>query len=625
MLRLNRRLLVIIHDLFAVILAWQIAWLARFNFEFPYYEWQLSFKLLPLVILLQAVVLFRSRLYRGIWRFASLPDLGNIITAAFLGTVFITIALFIFFRLELIPRSILILYPFFLVFALGAPRLGYRIYKDHGMFLNINSAFDLNVKKALIIGAGKAGEMLARDMIRDGTYQPIGFLDDNPALKGAEIQGIKIHGEVYNVKDVCENNEVDNIVVAIPSSNSKEMRRIVEECEKTGLPISTLPSLSHMLNSKNVLSSLRDVSIEDLLGREKVQLDWQNIKNSISGKTVIVTGGGGSIGSALCEQIIELKPLRLIIVEHSELNLYQIEKKLINETTNTSLICILGNVCDKSQMQTLFEEYVPDIVFHAAAYKHVPILEAQPREALKNNILGTKVIADLSLKYKLEKFVLISTDKAVHPSNILGVSKRIAETYVESIDKNHETKFITVRFGNVLDSAGSVVPLFRQQIKQGGPVTVTHQDITRYFMTIDEAAQLILQAGSMGEGGEIFVLDMGEPVKIQYLAEQMIKLSGLRVNDDVQILHTGLRPGEKMYEELFYSSEQQVKTSHEKIFLAKHTTDFASINKIDMLIEENINNNTQGLKQILFDFMTSLNELNSESQNSKNNIIDFNR
>lgn len=621
MLNISKKTQVIIHDLLMGCFAWLLAWFTRFNFELSFQEWPISLYGLPIVFFIQGGVFWYFRLYRGVWRFASIPDLWNIFRAAVVGSLLITLTLFIVLRLEGVPRSILLLYPVFLIFLLGGSRLAYRFWKDHKLSIKARQ----QGKRALIIGGGRAGEMLIREIFREGSYMPVAILDDNKALKGAEIHGVKILGEIIKTSHVCNDLDIELIIIAIPSASRDEMKHIIEICEQINIPMRTLPSIGEMVGDANTLDKLRHVSIEDLLGREKVKLDWNNINSIISNKTVMVTGGGGSIGSALCEQIIKLNPQQLIIIEHSEFNLYKVEKELQSKNINIRFTYILGDICDKAHMRDIFTQYAPQLVLHAAAYKHVPILEAQPREALKNNILGTKVMADLSLEYKVEKFILISTDKAVNPTNILGVSKRIAETYVESIDKTEETKFITVRFGNVLDSAGSVVPLFREQIKKGGPVTVTHKDITRYFMTIDEAAQLILQAGSMGQGGEIFVLDMGEPVKIQYLAEQMIKLSGLRIDTDVQITYTGLRPGEKMYEELFYGSEQQVETSHKKIFLAKHTTNFESIHKIDMLLKDNVDNNSSDLKQKLFDFMLSLNMLSEKTDTSTNNIVDFNR
>jgi FlaA1/EpsC-like NDP-sugar epimerase len=581
MLKFQKKTLVIFHDLLVSVFAWQFAWWARFNFSFPFENWEVSVFTIPIIVILQIIIFRRFRLYRGIWRFASIPDLWNIFRASIVGALSVTLICFVLFRLEGIPRSILILYPFFLMFFLGAPRLGYRVWKDHSFNINTIAVS----KRVLIIGAGRATDMLVREMIREGSYIPVGILDDNTQLKSSEIHGIRVLGNIESVKDVCVKHEVDIIIIAIPSANSHQMRAIVEKCELTGLPIRTLPGIQDMVSVTEALPKLREVSIEDLLGREKIEMDWDEVRIELVNKKVLVTGGGGSIGSELCVQISKLQPSKLIIFERSEFNLYKIEQTLSG--LGVSAEYILGDLCDIDKVENVFKIYSPDFIFHAAAYKHVPILERDAREAIRNNILGTKNIADTASKYNSSRFILISTDKAVNPTNVLGATKRLGELYIEFINKLSKTNFITVRFGNVLDSDGSVVPLFREQINAGGPITVTHPEITRYFMTIREASQLILQASKMGVGGEIFVLDMGEPVKINYLAEQMIRLSGLEPNKEIFIEYSGLRPGEKMYEELFYSDEIREKTTHRKILLAKHSV--TSLQDLDIKINKIIN------------------------------------
>jgi len=547
------------------VLAWCVSWLARFNFVFAYDNWEKSLSLIPIIIIFQLVIFQRFRLYLGVWRFASIPDLRNICRASVIGALSITLFCFIAFRLEGIPRTILILYPFFLIFFLGAPRLIYRVWRDHRFdFKTISDS-----RRALIIGAGNAADMLVREILRDSNYVPIGLLDNNEQLFHSEIHGIRVLGKIDNVVNICKKKDIDIILISIPSANSDQMRSIVKNCELTGLPIKTLPGIQELISTHEVLSNLRELSIEDLLGREKVELDWNDLQKALTNKTVLVTGGGGSIGCELCYQILKLGPERLIILERSEFNLYRAEKR-INKST-VSVDFVLGDLCDKEKVDHVLNTYSPDLIFHAAAYKHVPILEKNVREAVRNNILGTKNIVDLANQHKCEKFILISTDKAVNPTNVLGASKRAAELYVEGMNNTSDTSFLTVRFGNVLDSDGSVVPLFKEQISKGGPVTVTHPEITRFFMTIREACQLILQASRMASGGEIFVLNMGTAVKINYLAEQMIRLSGFIPNKDISINYTGLRPGEKMYEELFYESEVIENTPYEKILLAKHT------------------------------------------------------
>ena len=562
----NIRMIIILHDLCMCMIAWQVAWWIRFNLEFPFFNWQLSLYTLPMVLLVQGLAFWRFKLYKGLWRFASLPDLWNIFRAAIIGALSITLVLFISIRLEGIPRSILVLYPVLLIFLLGGSRLGYRFWKDHSFRLNPSDT----ARKILIVGAGSAGEMLVREMLRDGGYNPIGFIDDNPNIRNSELHGIPIIGTVDDILTVNQRYDIDRIVIAVPTATDEEMQKIVNNCEAIGVPIRTLPKLQEMVSPHAVLDELKEVSIEDLLGREKVELDWEIIQQGITNKIVLVSGGGGSIGSELCHQIARLNPAGLIVYEHSEFNLYNIQMEISKTYPEVPLHAVLGNICDRDNVEQILNQHRPNILFHAAAYKHVPLLQDQIRVAAQNNIFGTKNLAELAIKYNCEKFVFISTDKAVNPANVLGASKRIAEMYCEWMNQRAVTKFITVRFGNVLGSAGSVVPLFRSQIKAGGPVTVTDPEITRFFMTIREACQLILQSSAMGNGGEIFVLDMGKPVKISYLAEQMIKLSGRKPNQDIKITYTGLRPGEKLYEELFYENEDRKETQHVKILLANH-------------------------------------------------------
>ncbi|MCS3904390.1 FlaA1/EpsC-like NDP-sugar epimerase [Methylohalomonas lacus] len=579
---LNRRLTIILHDLGMAAVAWYLAWLARFNLAFPYPRWELSLQLLPEILIIQGFVFWYFGLYRGLWRFASIPDLWNIIKAALLGALSISLVLFIQTRLQGIPRSILVLYPLFLILLLGGPRLGYRLFKDRRLTL------DRSVKKrVLIIGAGRAGETLVRDMLREEGGAPVGFLDDDPELAGSRVHGLPVYGGIDQVKRVVDQYEVDLIIIAVPSATGQQMQRIVAACEETNLPMRTLPSLQDMMSGRPALSDLRELSIEDLLGRDKVDLDWPAIRQGIHQKVVLVSGGGGSIGSELCRQIAALAPAQLIIVERSEFNLYRIHADLEANYPQVPLVAVLGDVCDRQTVDRVLEQYQPQVIFHAAAYKHVPILEQYLREAVQNNIIGTRHMAESAARHACEKFVLISTDKAVNPINMLGKTKRAAEILCDSMNGQSATRYITVRFGNVLGSDGSVVPLFQRQIREGGPVTVTHPDMQRYFMTIPESCQLILQAGAMGEGGEIFVLDMGQPVRIAYLAEQMIRLSGQVPNRDIEIQFTGLRPGEKLDEELFHDGEMVAETCHPKILLARHTRcSHAALNELWQAMQE---------------------------------------
>ncbi len=565
---LSPRTAVIVHDLLMIALAWELAWLARFNFSLPTDNyWQANLKTLPLVLLVQGLIAWRFGLYRGLWRFASLPDLWNIFRAALLGALSVTLVLFVAIRLEDVPRSVLILYPMFLIFLLGGPRLAYRLYKDHSLNLHATSPG----KRVLILGAGRAGEAVARDMLRDDSYLPAGFLDDSPRLLKARIQGVPVLGRIADLAGVVADYDIDMLFIAIPSAGNAEMQRIVGLCAGTGKPVRTLPPLSAMLgNEAQPLSELKEVSIDDLLGRDKVELDWGLIRDGLAGRRVLVTGGGGSIGSELCRQVARMGPRSLLIFEQSEFNLYEIERSLRAEFPALDIQARLGDVLDRQAVARAFTDFAPHIVFHAAAYKHVPILQSQAREAARNNIVGTRILAEAADRAACEKFVMVSTDKAVNPSSVMGASKRVAEMFCEALNRRSGTRFVTVRFGNVLGSAGSVVPLFQEQIRNGGPVTVTHREMRRYFMTIPEASQLILQAGAMGQGGEIYVLDMGEPVRIAFLAEQMIRLSGKQPGVDIPIEYTGVRPGEKLHEELFHQSEDLVATGHAKILQARH-------------------------------------------------------
>jgi len=569
--RMYPRLLVILHDMIMVAVAWILAVVIRYQLPLELHVQNILWQVLPLVVLIQSLVLAYNGLHRSIWRFASIPDFSLILRSTLIGTLIIALSLFLFNRFEGIPRSSLAFYPLLAIFFLGTPRLLYRFFREQSISFLLRRQ---QGKRVLLLGAGSSGDMLARDMLRNpnGGYIPVGFLDDQIRLQGGKVQGVPVLGQVDTVCTVVEALKIDVIIIAMPSISDAQMRRIVELCEQCQKPFLTLPKLDNMMATGQAVNiySLRDVSIDDLLGREKVQLDWHSIAQRLKEKVVMVSGGGGSIGAELCQQIARLNPTCLIIFERSEFNLYQIDMQLREHFPDLVLHACLGDVTDKVAVDHILERYKPVVVFHAAAYKHVPMLQDQTREAVRNNILGTQTLAEAADRHQCKAFVLISTDKAVNPTNIMGTTKRIAEIFCQALNARSETDFITVRFGNVLGSAGSVVPLFKKQIAKGGPVTVTHPEISRYFMTIPEACQLILQAGAMGEGGEIFVLDMGKPVTIRYLAEQMIRLSGKRPNEDIDIVYTGLRAGEKLYEELFHTEEKLRKTPHQKIFRAAH-------------------------------------------------------
>ena len=565
---------IVVHDLLMSACAWQLAWWTRFNFEFPYPGWRLALETMPLVMLAQGAVFWRYGLYRGLWRFASIPDLLNIMRAAALGALSVTLLLFIVFRLEGVPRAILVLYPILLLLGLGAPRLGYRLWKD-----SLVGAGGDGRRRVLIIGAGRAAELLAREMRRDGAYQPVGFLDDDARLHEHEVHGVRVLGRIADLPGISRACDPALLMIAIPSADNEQMRRIVEICELTDLPIQTLPILSELAAVSGVLREVRKISIDDLLGRDKVELDREMIRDGLSGKTILVSGGGGSIGGELCRQLRELKPRKLIIFERSEANLYRVQQEMRaaaagDDSAADAIEFALGDVCDAGRVDAVLRRHLPDMIFHAAAYKHVPLLESQAREAIRNNIVGTQVLAEQAARHRVGKFILISSDKAVNPANVMGRTKRVAEILCELNNKRAaDTGFVTVRFGNVLGSEGSVVPLFQRQIDAGGPVTVTSPEVSRYFMTVAEACRLIMQAGVMGAGGEIYVLDMGEPVKISYLAEQMIRLATVGTSRRVRMEYIGMRPGEKLHEELYHDFERREPTRHEKILLARHNTE----------------------------------------------------
>ena len=563
--RLRSRSVAFAHDLLMVPVAWFGAYWLRFNLELPPQRFlAAALAALPLVLLVQAAVFWLFGLYRGIWRFASLPDLLRILKGVLAGAAIVFLLLFVVNRLQNIPRSVPLLFVFLQLLLLAGPRLLYRLHKDRRLDFS-------GGRRVLIAGAGSAGEMLVRDMLRDPeqAYAPVAFVDDLPRRQGGEIHGIPVAGSCDDIPELVERLQIDVIVLAIPSADTRHMQRLVELCEHSGAPFRTVPRLRSLMAGQVTVDQLRAVAIEDLLGRDPVQLDWDGIRDGLTGRVILVTGGGGSIGSELCRQIVQLGPKRLVILENSEYNLYTIELELRGRFPKLQLDYLLGDVTDRATVERLFATQLPQVVFHAAAYKHVPLLENQAREAVRVNLLGTREVAEAAHRHGCGEFVLISTDKAVNPANVMGTTKRLAELYCQGLSARSDTRYITVRFGNVLGSAGSVVPLFRRQIAQGGPVTLTHPEMERFFMTIPEACQLIMQAGVLGRGSEIFVLDMGEPIKISYLAEQMIRLSG-RDPEEIAIDFIGLRPGEKLYEELFYHDEDLAPTAHSRIRIARH-------------------------------------------------------
>ena len=561
--KLHKKLPALLCDIAAIPVAWYGAYWLRYNLH-PF-ERKNTFAALLVVMTVQIACYYYFKVYRGLWRFASLKDLVRILQSVGMTLILVMPILYQAALLQRIPRSILPLYAMLLLALLCGARLLRRArHEGVGLSPRLSEA-----KRVLVVGAGVAGESLVRELRRTTNFWPIGIVDDDPLRRGMEIHGVGVLGTIAQLAKIVAASQIDLIFIAIPTASSADMRRIVGFCEESQVPFRTLPSIAVLASGRVEVNALRNVSLEDLLGRDQVQLDWDKIAQSVFGKRVLVTGGGGSIGSELCRQLMSLAPAEILIIDNSEFNLYQIELELRQKYSEIPVKIGLLSVTDYKGIDTCLRAFKPQLVFHAAAYKHVPLLEEQARVAVMNNVIGTHVIADISARVGAEKFVLISTDKAVNPTNVMGATKRVAEIFCQNFNEQVTTQFITVRFGNVLGSAGSVVPLFQKQIQQGGPVTVTHPDITRYFMMIPEACQLILQAMVNGHGGEIFVLDMGEPVKISYLAEQMIKLAGREPGEDIAIEYTGLRPGEKLFEELFHESEQLVPTAHDKLLKAQ--------------------------------------------------------
>ncbi|MHB8911307.1 MAG: polysaccharide biosynthesis protein [Lysobacter sp.] len=558
------RLAVVAHDLAMVWLVWQGLHRLRFGIETHPPELPLWSTEIALVLVAQGLVLWQVGLYRGLWRFASIPDLLNIFKACAFGLFAIVLGLFLYNRLDMVPRTVLVLYPLVLMGLLGAPRLLYRAWKD--------SRSDRGNKasvRILILGAGHAGEALVRDLRRFGTYQPVGFLDDAARLRGTKLQGVPVLGKVQDLAEIARETAAKLLVIAMPGAEANALQRVVVACERTGLPFRMVPRLQDVLEGRSLPGELKEVAIEDLLGRKPVLPDWKAIRSWLGARSVLVTGAGGSIGSELCRQCARHGARRIALVEIDELALTTTEAALRRDFPDLEYIPILGDCGDPAVIAHALRLAEPEAVFHAAAYKQVPLLETQLREAVRNNVLSTHTVATACRETGVGTFVLISTDKAVDPVNVLGATKRLAEMTCQSLADQRSTRFVTVRFGNVLDSAGSVVPLFREQIRGGGPVTVTDPEVTRFFMTIPEACQLILQASAIGTHEAVYTLDMGEPVPIRLLAEQMIRLAGKQPGRDVAIVYTGLRPGEKLHETLFHADERYRATQHPKILQAE--------------------------------------------------------
>jgi FlaA1/EpsC-like NDP-sugar epimerase len=587
--RVSRNLAVIlVIDLVLMGISFYLAHLIRFEFDIPE-RFQASFRyLLPWVLGAKLASFYFFDLYRGMWRYTSLNDLFNVVKAVSAGSLVAVVLVLYLTRFEDVSRSVFILDWCFSIILAASLRLGVRILFEQfteevrfpDIFRVLSRIFrrkPVGAKGLLIIGAGDCGEKICREIREDASlsYHVQGFLDDDPAKTGRQIHGAPILGGIDEVLKVVDGLKTDEIIIAIPSLKADRMRQVIALCKQTGIDFKTLPSIGELINGRVSIKLVRDVEYRDLLGREQVMLDKDKIGGYLGGKCVLVTGAAGSIGRGLCTQICGYDPDTLILFEKAESPLYELDLELRCGFPHIRIVPVLGDVSHYRDLAVLFETYRPRIVFHAAAYKHVPMLESHPWKAVENNIAGTENLVQAAVTYPCEKFVFVSTDKAVNPTSVMGASKRVAEIIIQKTSREHKhgPRFIIVRFGNVIGSIGSVIPLFKRQIQQGGPVTVTHPDMTRYFMLISEACQLILQAGAMGEGGEIFVLEMGQPVRIDNMARDLIRFFGHEPDKDIPVVYTGLRPGEKLFEELMTADERVVPTDHSKILVFRSRED----------------------------------------------------
>ena len=553
------------HDFLAAGVAWLLAYWLRLNLSIPPEYHPGMFKAMLVCVPLQAYAYQAFGLYRGVWRYASLPDLRRIVFAVATGALAGPFVLMMLGMNVGIPRSVFLLEPILLLLIMGGNRVAYRSWKEYRLF----GATRSQGAPVLVIGTGDAAITLTKELTRSPDWRVVGLIDDDPRLAGRVLQSATVVGGLDTLAQNAAQLEATHVIIALPEATHRERRRIVDLCREANLKVLTIPSFDDLMSGKVQVSAIRQVELDDLLGRDPVVLDSEGLKGLLTNQTVMITGAGGSIGAELVRQIVRYSPAMLVLVENGEFALYNMEQELGRIAPGQACACVIGDVRDAHRMRQALTHYRPSVLFHAAAYKHVPMMEDENAgEALANNVLGTATLGAAAIAAGVAKFVLISTDKAVNPTNVMGASKRLAELVCQSLDARATTRFVMVRFGNVLGSTGSVIPKFKEQIAAGGPITVTHPDIVRYFMSIPEAAQLVLQAGTMGRGGEIFVLDMGEPVKITDLARDMIRLSGF-ADDDIRIEFTGLRPGEKLFEELLADSESTHPTPHAKLRIAK--------------------------------------------------------
>ena len=557
----------ILLDVILVAGAFTLAFYIRFDFSIPPDGLGLLKTFILPILGAKLIIFYFAGLYRRMWRYASVRDFYTIIWASILGTLAVIVIVFFVYRAAF-PRSVVALDGLLTVALIGSTRFASRGIRE----LRLKSLLAPPTKPVLIVGAGDTGEAILREMLTrpELAYQPVGLVDDDLRKQGLRIHGVRVLGTRKQLQESIRKYQIEEVIIAMPTTSREVIRDIFFQCQEVGVRCKTLPGIYQMIDGTVSVEQIKEVGVEDILGREPVKVDLKRVAGYISGKSVLLTGAGGSIGCELCRQISRLQPSSLIMVDQGETSLFQIEQELLRERGFAAGVAVVANVANRARAKAIFATYKPSVVFHAAAYKHVPLMESNPIEAIENNLLGTKTVAEAAIESGAERFVFISTDKAVEPVSLMGTSKALAEKLVQTLARDGSTKFMIVRFGNVLDSSGSVVPIFRRQIAQGGPVTVTHPEMTRYFMTIPEAMQLVIQAGAMGEGGEIFVLDMGEQVSILELARSMIKLSGFEPEKDIPIEFSGIRPGERLHERLFWDDEEALPTEHKKILMVKN-------------------------------------------------------
>lgn len=566
MLWRKRTLMLLAVDAVLVNLAAFLSFYIRFEGNIPSEYFLTYYHSAWAATLIYLAVFYVFGLYKRLWQYASTGELLSIVFAVTVGSAGTVTAVYFAAPMRF-PHSVAALLWFTTVFLIGGSRFIWRILQENVLTPHVPGS----QKQVLIVGAGDAGVVAARELKNRNYHEgrPVGFIDDAPKKQKLQLMGIPVLGTRKDIPRVVKNHNIDEVVIAMPSASGEVVREIVQITEKTGVDLKILPGVFDLLSGRVDTKAIREVQVEDLLGREPVMVDLEEVAGYLAGETIFVTGGGGSIGSEICRQITKFNPGKLVIIGHGENSVFDIEQELRTEYPGLELTTEILDIKDREKVQLIFERYRPGVVFHAAAHKHVPLMERNPEEALKNNVVGTHNLAEAADAVRVKTFVIISTDKAVNPTSVMGATKRVTEMIIQSMDKRSKTKFVAVRFGNVLGSRGSVIPTFKKQIAKGGPVTVTHPEMVRYFMTIPEASQLVIQAGAMAQGGEIFILDMGKPVKILDLARDLIRLSGFEPDVDIPIKFTGMRPGEKLYEELLTAEEGTSATKHKRIFVAK--------------------------------------------------------